>query len=991
MKGRAILISVLALGLMLALAVGLTQAQGPGARGEVGVKAAPVGTTASAPLSTSFTYQGRLTDGGGPANGSYDFQFRLYDAASGGAWVGTIPKDDVTVSDGLFMVELDFGSAFTGDARWLEIGVRPGASAGAYTTLTPRQALTATPYALYALGAPWSGLAGIPPDFADGVDDDTLGGLSCSNGQVAKWNSTSSQWQCGNDETSAGGGWSLTGNAGTNPATNFLGTTDNVALELRVNNARALRLEPNVDSPNLIGGYSGNSVTNGVVGATIGGGGQSGAPNRIMADYGTIGGGKDNQVSGERATIGGGGHNTASGDNAAIGGGWDNVASEYAATVGGGANNRAYGTGATIGGGYSNHADAENATVGGGEFISVAGRAATVAGGSWITITNQYAAVGGGQHNIASGDYATVGGGGYNIASGFGAVIAGGGGFDPFWSSIDGNTASGKSSTVGGGINNTASGAWGTIGGGQANTVSNQSATVGGGTGNTASEAYATVGGGNGNIASGEDSTVGGGDTNEASGEEATVGGGRANEASGVDATIAGGELNVASSNHASVGGGLWNTASGEYATVGGGYLNHADALTVTIGGGEYINVTDRAATVAGGSHITVTSEYAAVGGGLHNTVSGPYATIGGGEFNIASGYDATVGGGNWNEANGDGATVGGGDSNIAGGDRATVGGGSVNTASGHYATVPGGNGNTAQGNGSFAAGYRAKANHDGTFVWADSTDADFESTAADQFAVRANGGALITGANDAPMLTATNLGGGDGLRVNKSGDDGLQIGDGTNFPSYGVFIPLPGVPNNALYVQTANANGEWALSTLDKISAANVTFSSLTLVAVVDGPDSLTPGDLVAASGLADPLPDTLIPLPRVRLADGKTWNGVIGVVESLMVLQPMPGKADKDGNAPLELHSVPGPAKAGDYVALTVFGVAHVKADATAGDIVPGQRLTAASRSGHVRALRTRMLEGMMVTEGAPVIGIALAPLDKDSGTIPVLVTLQ
>jgi len=328
---------------------------------------------------------------------------------------------------------------------------------------------------------------------------------------------------------------------------------------------------------------------------------------------------------------------------------------------------------------------------------------------------------------------------------------------------------------------------------------------------------------------------------------------------------------------------------------------------------------------------------------------------------NTASGYNATVGGGNWNEASGEGATV------------------------------PGGLLNVAQGEYSFAVGQRAKANHNGAFVWADSTNADFASTAADQFAVRANGGALITGTSSAPMLTVTNLGNDDGLRVNQSGDDGLQIGDGINFPSYGVYIPSDGVPFTALYVQTADANGEWALSTLDKISAANVTFGSLTLVAVVDGPASLTPGDLVAASGLADPLPDTLSPLPRVRLADAKTWPGVIGVVESLMALQPMPGKADENGGAPLELHSVPGPAKAGDYVALTVLGVAHVKADATAGAIVPGQRLTAADQSGHVRALRTRMLEGMVVTEGAPVIGIALAPLDEDTGTIPVFVTLR
>jgi hypothetical protein len=73
---------------------------------------------------------------------------------------------NVPVSEGLFTVPLDFGAGvFTGDARWLEIGVRPGLSSGAYTLLSPRQALTATPYALYAqrvaehdhLGQTWTG------------------------------------------------------------------------------------------------------------------------------------------------------------------------------------------------------------------------------------------------------------------------------------------------------------------------------------------------------------------------------------------------------------------------------------------------------------------------------------------------------------------------------------------------------------------------------------------------------------------------------------------------------------------------------------------------------------------------------------------------------------------------------------------------------------------------------------------------------------------
>lgn len=112
---------------------------------------------AATALTTAFTYQGRLTDGGSPANGVYDLRFILYDAETGGAQVGGIvAKEDVTVTNGLFSVELDFGaSAFTGDARWLEIAVRPGSGTGAtgYTVLSPRQPVSPSPYALFAKAA----------------------------------------------------------------------------------------------------------------------------------------------------------------------------------------------------------------------------------------------------------------------------------------------------------------------------------------------------------------------------------------------------------------------------------------------------------------------------------------------------------------------------------------------------------------------------------------------------------------------------------------------------------------------------------------------------------------------------------------------------------------------------------------------------------------------------------------------------------------------
>ena len=112
------------------------------------------------PLGTVFTYQGQLRDGGAPADGDYDFIFRLFDAAAGGSQIGAdVLVDDQAVVGGLFTVELDFGaSAFAGDARWLEILIQPGDSIDSYTTLSPRQPLTASPYALFALNGPGSGL-----------------------------------------------------------------------------------------------------------------------------------------------------------------------------------------------------------------------------------------------------------------------------------------------------------------------------------------------------------------------------------------------------------------------------------------------------------------------------------------------------------------------------------------------------------------------------------------------------------------------------------------------------------------------------------------------------------------------------------------------------------------------------------------------------------------------------------------------------------------
>jgi hypothetical protein len=101
-------------------------------------------------LGTAFTYQGQLTDGGQPAQGSYDLRFTLYEAVTNGSAIaGPITNSPVSVTNGLFTISLDFGpGVFTGEARWLEIGVRSNGSAQEFTVLAPRTALANAPQAL---------------------------------------------------------------------------------------------------------------------------------------------------------------------------------------------------------------------------------------------------------------------------------------------------------------------------------------------------------------------------------------------------------------------------------------------------------------------------------------------------------------------------------------------------------------------------------------------------------------------------------------------------------------------------------------------------------------------------------------------------------------------------------------------------------------------------------------------------------------------------
>lgn len=156
-----------------------------------------------------------------------------------------------------------------------------------------------------------------------------------------------------------------------------------------------LYTQQNGTSPNVVGGYNGNIISNTVLGSTIGGGGLSGSENRIWDNYSTIGGGNGNLASGMQAVLGGGTGNTAS----AL---WT--------TVGGGAANTAGFQGATVAGGYNNTASGSHSAIAGGNTNLASGDFSAIGGGGANTTTNTYATVPGGRSNLASGLYSFAAG-----------------------------------------------------------------------------------------------------------------------------------------------------------------------------------------------------------------------------------------------------------------------------------------------------------------------------------------------------------------------------------------------------------------------------------------------------------------------------------------------------------------------------------------------------------------------------------------------------
>lgn len=528
--------------------------------------------TAALAQSTAFTYQGRLNNNGVPAAGLYDLRFRLFFDALGNNQAGsTLLTNAVPVTNGLFTLTLDFGPGiFNGTNYWLEVDVKTN-GAGAYVDLSPLQAVTPVPYAIFAENAVNGGLgAGTytnavtlnnPSNNFNGTFIGSGASVSNVNALMLNGLGTGAFWQLGGNNVAGG---------------QFIGSTNNQPVELWANQSRAFRLEPdtnNFGAPNVIGGAPNNFVDPGIFGATIAGGG--------VVNYTTNGyepGAGPNHVSAVWGTISGGRRNTVAADHSIVGGGHDNLIQPFAydSVIGGGSFN-------TIGN-YE-----EESVIAGGEFNSAGGFASTVSGGYFNNAGSYYTTVGGGYNNLAGVSSATVGGGYQNSADADSAAVGGG----------VYNRAVGPGSVVSGGIGNFVSGYAAAVSGGLSNSVAAYYATIAGGSGNSIQTdvSYGFIGAGNGNsiapgsgysvIAGGITNTIqtnsgfcvlGGGYYNSigAGNYYASLGGGASNSSSGVAATIAGGYFNSATGNSASVGGGTNNGATGAAATVPGGSANLA-------------------------------------------------------------------------------------------------------------------------------------------------------------------------------------------------------------------------------------------------------------------------------------------------------------------------------------------------------------------------------------------------------------------------------
>ena len=282
----------------------------------------------------TISIQGQLAQGDGtPLTGIRIYSVKFFDAAVAGAQIGTDLTGAVTVSSaGRFAIE-----------------VVPPAAALSQSTL------------YYELGIDSAGTPDGTVDPADVYPVRVLVHSVMFARQAEKALTADSATNAVNanalDGKVANGFWQVGGNAGlTSPA--LIGTTDNVVLQLIVNNKVGLEIQPNEISNNILANPEFNTIAPCVTGAGILSGGDIFSPNSVTRLYGTVAGGQDNTAS-LVSFVGGGGGNSASGSQSVAVGGFGNSAIGGLSFVGGGFENSATGQHSTVGGGSNNSANGE--------------------------------------------------------------------------------------------------------------------------------------------------------------------------------------------------------------------------------------------------------------------------------------------------------------------------------------------------------------------------------------------------------------------------------------------------------------------------------------------------------------------------------------------------------------------------------------------------------------------------------------------------------
>ena len=103
---------------------------------------AAAGARGNAATAMPFSYHGSLTENGAAANGTYDFEFALYDAPTGGAALDVSNVANVAVDRGSIHAGFGFEHAPTRPGeQWVEVRVRPAGSTAAYESVGSRSVL----------------------------------------------------------------------------------------------------------------------------------------------------------------------------------------------------------------------------------------------------------------------------------------------------------------------------------------------------------------------------------------------------------------------------------------------------------------------------------------------------------------------------------------------------------------------------------------------------------------------------------------------------------------------------------------------------------------------------------------------------------------------------------------------------------------------------------------------------------------------------------